>query len=278
MSTSTTTAADGTTLLVRHWLPAATPWAWMLLGHGIGEHSGRYERTGGIFADAGIAVTAFDLRGHGGSGGPRGDVERWADHLDDVGGQLAAVRTTAEGGPVVLMGHSMGGLIALDAVLSGRATPDLLVLSSPAIEDGLPRWQHLLAPMAARVVPGLRFPNAWGPEALSRDPEVGRRVAADPGCLTRASVRLGAHGFAAQARVQAGLGSLTTPTLVTHGDADTLIPPRATERLGTLPGVTRTLYPGLRHETLNEPEGPQVAADMVAWLRSSVAVLPTPQG
>ena len=83
-TTSVKEAMDGTKLLVRRWAPTGDPWARMLLVHGAGEHSGRYERTGGLFAEAGIDVTAFDLRGCGGSGGRRGDVERWDDFLDDT--------------------------------------------------------------------------------------------------------------------------------------------------------------------------------------------------
>ena len=117
--TSSVAAADGTPLLVRRWA-ASDPWAQMLLVHGLAEHSGRYERTGGLLAEAGIDVTAFDLRGHGGSGGPRGDVEHWTDYLDDIAVRLAAVRTEADGRPVVLFAHSYGGLICTDYVLSGR--------------------------------------------------------------------------------------------------------------------------------------------------------------
>jgi len=123
-----------------------------------------------------------------------------------------------------------------------------------------------LAPLGARLLPTMTAPNAWGPDALSRDPEVGRAVAADPLCLSKTTFRLGAVAFAAQSRVQAGLSALRISTLVTHGDADPIISVAATERLGQLPGVTRLTYPGLRHETLNEPDGPAVVADIVAWL------------
>ena len=269
--TSTITTADGTPLLVRGWAAARDRWAQMLLVHGLAEHSGRYERSGRLLADAGIDVTAFDLRGHGGSGGRRGDVQRWTDYLDDIAVRIAAVRADADGRPVVLFAHSYGGLIGTDYVLSGRPAPELLVLSGPALDDGLPRWQHILAPLIARIWPTLALKNAWGPEVLSRDPEVGRLVRLDPGSPERMTVRLGALGFAAQDRVRATLAPLSVPTLVFHGSDDHLVPPKATLPFEGLPGVTRRVYQGLRHETLNEPEGPQVVADVIAWLREAIA-------
>ena len=188
--TNSITSADGTPLLVRRWSAGRDRWAQMLLVHGLAEHSGRYERTGQLLAEAGIDVTAFDLRGHGGSGGRRGDVERWTDYLDDIAVRLSAVRAEADGRPVVLFAHSYGGLISTDYVLSGRPAPDLLVLSAPALDDGLPRWQHVLVPLIARIWPTLAFKNAWGPDVLSRDPDVGRRARLDPGSPDRATVRM----------------------------------------------------------------------------------------
>jgi alpha-beta hydrolase superfamily lysophospholipase len=268
--TSSITAADGTPLLVRRWAAGSDPWALMLLVHGLAEHSGRYERTAGLLAAAGIDVTAFDLRGHGGSGGPRGDVEHWTDYLDDIAARLESLRAEADGRPVVLFAHSYGGLICTDYVLSGRPVPNFLVLSAPALGDGLPRWQHVLAPLIARIWPTLALKNAWGPDVLSRDPEVGRLAGLDPGSPERMTVRLGVFGFTAQERVRATLSKLAVPTLVFHGADDRLVPPTATEPFEKIPGVNRHVYPGLRHETLNEPEGPQVVADVIAWLHEAV--------
>lgn len=270
MSTTYTTP-DGAALRVREWTPQAATWLHLVLVHGAGEHSGRYGEVARRFADAGIAVLAYDHRGHGASSGRRGDVERWTDLTGDAGRMVDEVRDRAADKPVALMGHSMGGLIVLDAVLSGVARPDLLVLSSPGIGDGLPAWQHALAPVASRAWPTLSLGNGWGPEALSRDPGVGAAAAADPLQLQRATVRLGAFGFAAQERVRAGIDGLDIPTFVTQGGEDTLVPPEATEVLERVPGVTRKLYPELRHETLFEPEGPQVADDIIAWLRAAAA-------
>lgn len=269
--TSTMTMPDGAVLSVHGWAPPRDPWLHLVLTHGAGEHSGRYERVGRQFADAGIAVTAYDHRGHGASSGRRGDVERWTDLTADAGRMVAGAREAAAAAPVALMGHSMGGLIVLDAVLSGTASPDLLVLSSPAIGDGLPRWQHLVAPLIARVRPTQVLANGWGGDALSRDPAVGEAAALDPLYLEFATVRLGALAFEAQERVKTGLDELRIPTLVTQGAEDTLVPPEATEPLARVPSVTRVVYQQLRHETLFEPEGPEVASDMIEWLREAVA-------
>jgi alpha-beta hydrolase superfamily lysophospholipase len=266
--TRTLATPDGATLLVREWSPDRPPWLRLLLVHGTAEHSGRYDRTGRLLAEGGIVVTAFDLRGHGGSSGRRGDIERWSDLTDDIGRLLAGVQTDAAGSPVALMGHSMGGLLCLDAVLGGVASPDLLVLSSPGLGDALPWWQHHAAPVIARVAPTMAIRNAWDGSALSRDPAVGAAVAADPLCLRGSTARLGHQAFAAQDRVNAALDRLAVPTFVSHGGEDPLVPAATSEHLGSLPGVTRRLYPSLRHETLNEPEGPRVVADITLWLRA----------
>ncbi len=263
-------ATDGTPLLLRTWR-AGDPWAVVLLIHGVAEHSGRYERTGGLLAQAGISATAFDLRGNGGSGGRRADIERWTDLGDDIELVMARVRAASEGRPVVLLGHSMGGLLSTEYALSDRPQPDLLVLSAPALDDALPRWQHALGPVVARVAPRLALKNGWPPDALSRDPEVGRLVSRDPGCSDRTSARLGAAAFEAQARVRADLAELRIPALVLHGGDDRLVPTSASEPFESIPGVTRRVYPGLRHELFNEPEGPQVCADVIEWIRATVA-------
>ena len=258
-------------LLVRHWPAVGRPWAAMLIVHGIAEHSGRYERTGAAFAAAGIDVTAFDLRGNGGSGGRRAYVDRWSDYLDDVQDRLAAVRMSAGGLPVVLLGHSLGGFIGLDYATSGRPVPDLLILSSPALDSTLPGWKRALARVLSRLAPTLRIDNALSGDQLTSDPAVGERYFADPLVVRTTTGRLGGEALAAQKRVRQALGRLAIPTLVTHGTDDTIVPPSASAPLTGLPGVRRIAYPGLRHETLNEPTGLTVVADMVAWLRDRVA-------
>jgi len=261
---------DATPLRIRHW-PAANPWGVVLLVHGIGEHGGRYERTGRLLAAAGLDTHAFDLRGHGRSGGRRVSVERWDDFLEDVRVRLAAVRRP--GVPTILFGHSMGALISLTYVCSGRPAPDLLVLSAPPLDAAVPGWQRALAPALSRVLPGLVLANPISGDQLSHDPAVGAAYFADELVQPRTTTRLGAELFGAMKRARGGLSGLATagvPTLVIHGGADTLVPTRFSEPLAAVPGVERRVLPELRHETLNEPEGPQVVEGVVAWIRQQV--------
>ena len=258
--------ADATPLHVRNWPPTGEPWATVLIVHGIGEHSGRYERTGRLLAEAGLDVHAFDLRGHGLSGGRRVYVRRWEDFLDDLEMRLRAVREP--GRPLVLFGHSLGALIALTYACSDRPAPDLLVLSAPPLGAAVPVWQRSLAPILSRLAPTLVLANPISGDQLAHDPAVGIAYFADPLVQPRSTARLGAEFFKAMKRGRAGLGRLHVPTLVIHGGADTLVPTQVSEPLAAIPGVERRVLPDLRHETLNEPEGPQVVTAIVKWLRT----------
>jgi len=265
-------AADGTPLHVREWPSVGEPWARVLIVHGIGEHSGRYQRTGRLMSEAGLDVQAFDLRGHGLSGGRRVYVRRWDDFLDDVEVRLAALRQ--RGGPIVLFGHSLGALIALTYACSERPAPDLLVLSAPPLSAKVPGWQRALAPILGRVAPTVVLTNPITADQLARDPAVGIAYFADPLVQPHSTTRLGAQFLSATRRARSALDRLTVPALVIHGGADTLVPTAASEPLGALPGVERRVLPNLRHETLNEPEGPEVVAQIVAWLREHIAGAP----
>lgn len=271
--TSTTqpaTAADGTKLLVRRWAPPGPAWASVLLVHGIAEHSGRYELVGNRFAAAGLDVQAYDQRGFGASSGRRAYVDRWDQQLNDLGERLRIVRSDAAGRPVVLYGHSLGGLIALGYVLTDRAKPDILVLSAPAIEANVPDWKRTVARIMSRLAPRTPIPNAFDGSLLSRDRDVAERYLSDPLNEHVTTARFGAEVLAEQTRVQANLARLALPTLVIHGADDGLVPPSASEPLGELSGVTRREYPGMRHELHNEPEGPSIIDDVVGWIRDQV--------
>jgi len=278
--------ADGTDLLVRHWTTdeveaggawAGSPWGSVLIVHGLGEHSGRYEAVGDQLTGAGLEVFAYDQRGMGGSGGRRGDVERWSQFLDDLGERLAVVRAGAGERPVVLYGHSLGGLEVAGYLLGDLPKPDLAVLSSPGFDSTVPGWKRRLAVVLARVAPTTAIPNGIKGETISRDPSVAAKTVDDPFCVKASTARFGAAALAEQTRVRRECtGGFGIPTLVLHGEDDGLVPVSASAVLEGAPGVERRTYPGLRHELHNEPEGPEIVDGIIAWLaaRTERATLP----
>lgn len=272
--------ADGIELLTRHWPAdeveaggawAGAPWAVVLIVHGLGEHSGRYEHVGDQLAAAGLDVYAYDHRGNGGSEGRRGDVDRWSRFHDDLAERLTAARAAAGRRPVVVYGHSLGGLIVAGYCLSPRPKPDLVVLSAPALDDTLAGWKHVVAKVLGRVAPTMDIANDIDGTTISRDPAVAAKTVDDPSCVPTSTARLGAAGFAEQARVRAAADAgLGVPTLVLHGLDDGLVPAHASDVFVGAPGVERRTYPGLRHELHNEPEGPQVVEEIIIWLRERI--------
>lgn len=256
--------ADGETRLTRWW-SAEDPWAHVLIVHGLGEHSGRYEGVGTQLAEAGISVRALDLPGCGASSGTRAYVESFDVFLDAVEAEFTQLPS-----PAFLLGHSLGGLITYRYALSARSQPDGYILSAPALGANAPAWQRKAAPILAKLAPKLPIPNPIKGEQLSRDPEVAERYFADPLVYTSTTALLGAELFAA---IDASnpVQALGAPTLVIHGGADSVVPPQSSVSLGELKNTKRILYPALRHEMFNEPEGPEVVADVVAWMKDAVS-------
>jgi acylglycerol lipase len=270
-ATSSVRARDDLELRTYRWPAIGPTRAHLLLVHGIAEHAGRYPRVGAALARAGIATHAFDLRGFGGSGGPRAYIDRWSQFHDDVEDRLAEVRSAAAGLPVVLYGHSMGGLIVLGYVLADppRPLPDLLVLSAPAIDASVPAWKRALADVLARTMPRFAVANTFPKGGLTSDAAVEAAYLADPLAIHRTSARLGVALFAEQDRVKKILargGPLPVTTYVVHGADDPIVPEWASRSLQGRANVTRRVYPGLHHETHNEPTGAAVVDDTIAWI------------
>lgn len=258
------TAADGTRLLLRSWPRPAEPRASMLIVHGLGEHSGRYEHVGVHFAATGLAVSALDLRGFGESGGKRAFVRSFAEYLADL--ELPMERMFANPAPTILYGHSLGALVALAYALWGRRAPDRLVLSAPTLNAAIPAWKRLAALALGRLAPGASLPNDLRGDQLSADPAVGEAYFADPLVVTRTTAGLGAQWLRAMAKARESLAHLTVPALVIHGADDTLVPPSISEPLAVIPEVTRVVLPGLRHECHNEAGGRVALAEIGRWI------------
>jgi len=241
------TASDGVTLFRRVYEPAGAPLGELLLGHGIGENSSRYIQAARAFAAAGWRTTTWDLRGHGRSEGPRGYVKEFRRFHLDLAEQVNELQRT--GRRVVVVSHSLGGLIAFGAVAAGLTTPDFLVLSAPALEANIATWKRIVAPILSRALPMLRIPTGIG-----ADTSPGQRLEnldpSAPATMRAVTTRLGDEGFraqrAARAVVAAG-GDFPVPTLVTQGEGDALVRPEWTKPLAQLGNVEYLTLKGFNH-------------------------------
>jgi len=260
------TTRDGLVQLRRRWNPEGAPRAAVLLIHGKGEHSGRYQRTGALLAEAGFLVVSIDNRGFGASGGRRGHVASFSHYLNDVEDQMVQLRELDL--PLMLMGHSLGGLIVTSYCLDQRPAPDALVAIGPALSVDLrpsQRVLQLLGPVIRRMKPHYEIVEEWDPTQFAEDPQVGEAFFHDPLRVAPATISMAMESLAAMTKVRSVLSSLSVPTLCLHGGRDRIVPSSASEGLDGLGGVTRIVYPELGHEVLNEPAGPGIVSEIVAW-------------
>ena len=244
---------------VRAWDPE-TPAAAVALVHGLAEHSGRYEHVGRALADAGYAVRAVDIHGHGHSDGFPGKVSGVAQWHDDTGAVLDLARQAAPGSPIFLLGHSLGSLITASYVVNVQPDIEGFVISGYA---GLPGWA-LLESMSDPE--GASIP----PELISRDPAVVKAYVEDPLVFQdRVPVECNAAAMEAAIGANTGAASIITPVFMVHGSDDAICDVEgAREFHAALGSADKDLvvYEGLYHEVMNEPERDRVLGDIVAWL------------
>lgn len=261
-------------LYLQAWLPGVPEsgdhGAVIAVVHGYGDHGGRYAGLGEAMAAGGLAVYAYDLRGHGRSSGARGQVKRFDDYLDDTELYLSEVRRLQPAKTVFLLGHSMGGLIC--ARLAQERPPDVagMILSAPFL--------HLAAEvspvkiLAARILsllwPGRDIGNTVRASDLSRDEAVVRAYDVDPLVHHVAPARWAVQTLAAQGAAMARADRVVLPLYVLFGTADPVADPGCSRTFFARAGSEdKTLreYPGLLHECFNELGRERVYADLAAW-------------
>jgi acylglycerol lipase len=247
----------------------AEPRGVVLLAHGVAEHAGRYGHVVARLTALGLRVAAPDHRGHGRSGGKRLAVRDLQEFDDD----LETLRTlvAVDGLPTYLVGHSMGGCIALDYALDHQSVLAGLVLSAPAVVPGddISPLLMRVAKVVGRVVPSLPG-QKLSSASISRDPAVVAAYDADP-LVFRGALTAGVGGamLRAMESFPPRLPSLRLPLLVMTGTDDKLVKPEGAamvERLAGSEDKTLMTYTGLFHEIFNEPEQDQVLGDLVGWL------------
>lgn len=262
--------AKSASIYYQYWQPANPPQAVLILVHGAAEHSGRYERLAAYLVAHGYALAALDHPSHGRSDGVRGHIDRFDDYLVTLQRFQKQVSTDFPDAPLILLGHSLGGLIAAAYLLEHQHEFAGCVLSGPAImSDVQPgKLQMLLVRLFSAILPktGVLQLDASG---VSRDPAEVQAYRNDPLVYTgKLSARKLLEMFKAMQHVQANAATITLPMLVLHGGEDILTSPEGSRFLDANIGSTdKTLkiYPGLYHEIFNEPEREQVFADVVSW-------------
>ncbi len=262
--------ADGQPLFLRDW-PRPQARGAVLIVHGLGEHCGRYERLAQWFNQRGYAVRGYDQRGHGQSPGPRSALRHRDDLLEDLATVYNDYATGVPRAPL-LLGHSMGGLVAARAVLDGRIEPPAMVLSSPALRSWESPGMVRLAGVLARVLPNLPLGSGLKADKLSHEVQVGADYRNDPLRSSRVTPRLADFIFSAGAACIADASKLAVPTLLLVADSDELVDPagsRAFARKAAASGrLTTRFFSTLYHELFNEaePGRTQVLLQLGDWL------------
>jgi len=273
---NTLKTADGLKLHVCHSPAAGSARGTVVLVHGLGEHCGRYTHVVRALNQWGWHAVAYDHRGHGRSEGARGALNDPDALLDDLSRVVAAARS-AHTGPIVLFGHSMGGLVVARYGAEGTLPDperwfhavDAMVLSSPALDADLTPGQRFQLGLMRWIAPNLALGNGLKPEWVSRDPSVVDAYISDPLVHDRITPKLVSFilNGGKFARTQASAWNL--PTLLVYAGADRCVAPRGSRDFASSAPthlVTAQEFPALYHEIFNEPEQQQVLEVVGAWL------------
>jgi len=276
---SSLTTHDGLKLHLQSWPCASAAKGTVLIVHGLGEHIGRYAHVAAQLNAWGWSVLGCDQRGHGRSEGARGRLPASDDLLLDLAQVIDAVRA-AQPGSLVLLGHSLGGLIAARFVAGGIgfAEPwyrkvDALVLSSPALDPGMKAGQKLLLALLGTLAPNLALSNGLTPEWISRDTQVVRNYRADPLVHDWVTPRLARFIVDAGRSVAERASSWTVPTLLLYAGSDRCVTPAGSAGFAAAAPqavVAVHEFRPLFHEIFNEPEQADVFGVLHQWLDTLV--------
>ncbi len=262
----------------RAWLPVdRQPHGCVVVVHGLGEHGQRYQGLAHTLAAAGWGCVAIDLPGHGRSPGRRGHIPRYPRLLADIGSLLDDAARLCPDQPLFLLGHSMGGNLAVNyslhrhRVAPASAVPTGLVLSAPMFlpENPPPRSHVLAAWLGGQIAPWLSVRSPVKPQGLTSDTAVIEANRKDPLMHKRLSLYLASQLLAQGRYALDHAGELDLPTLLLHGDADPITSARASESFADRAGgrAQCVIFPGLLHEIFHEMQRPQVISVLTKWLQ-----------
>ncbi len=271
---SSLSTADGTKLFTQSWMPEEPARGTIIVAPGYAEHGGRYKHVVEYFVQQGYAVYTLDYRGHGQSRGETlGYFERFDTLVDDLRRYIDWVRSQEKMGPLFLLGHSMGGTVALYYAVRSQAMLKGLVLSGTFLirKEDASATARTFAHALSQVAPhrGVRSIDS---STLSKDQTVVKAYDSDPDVYHgKIPARVIAEWMDATNYIVGNLPRVTLPVLILHGESDRLVSPVCSQIIYDKIGSqdkTLKFYDGLYHEIFNEPEKARVLADVWVWLAS----------
>jgi alpha-beta hydrolase superfamily lysophospholipase len=257
------------------WRHAATgePFARVLVLHGLGEHSWRHRNTIEHLTKKGVEVVRFDFRGAGESGGERQWIDRFDDYVEDVLAVQRWIGVEQKPLPLFVLGHSLGGAIAIHSAPSLDGSIRGILLDAPAFEPGagVSKVKIAVGKVINKIAPHVKIPDALDVKALSRDPAVSEAFVKDPLCCHFNTVRQGNEILKALEEIPSKCREIKVPVLITHGDSDRIIKPAgSTKILESLSSQEKTLevFPGAYHELHNDLCKEDYFKMIVPWIRA----------
>lgn len=255
-------------------LPGNETIAVIALVHGMGEHSGRYRRFAEFLTSKGLAVIAFDQRGHGKSEGKKGHIVHYNQLLDGIDELLERARLQFKNKPVFLYGHSMGGNLVLNYALKKPNTVKGIIVTGPWLKLAFepPAIQVKLAQVMRNLYPGFTQGSNLKTAHLSRDPEIVRAYERDRYVHDRISASFFINLYQAGLYALQHANELKVPALIMHGGDDKITSAPASEEFARKASIVSQYrkWDGLYHEIHNEPEKEEVLQHVADWIREQL--------
>ena len=264
----------GLKLYYQSWHPLGNPSAIILIIHGLGSHSGLFSNVVEHLHRSGYAVYGFDLRGHGRSQGQRGHINTWSEFREDLKAFLKLIEEQHPGCPRYLLGHSLGGAIALDYVLRfPTSIQGVITMAPPLGRVGISRVKLTLGRTLSQVMPRFALNTGFASATTSRQQNVLPTFTRDRLMHSKGSARLATEFFSAIAWIQSHADDLQVPILILHGGADEVALPEGSrvffEKIG-FPDKERYEYPQSRHALHRDLDYQEMLVNLEDWLERHV--------
>ena len=256
------------------WQPIEEPKAVIAIVHGMGEHSGRYRKLADFFTSHGIAVIAYDQRGHGKSKSKKGHILHYNQLLEGVDELLERANLRFKHKPVFLYGHSMGGNVALNYALKKSSSIKAVIATGPWLKLAFdpPAFQLKLAQIMKNLYPSLTQSSKLNTKHLSRDEAVVKAYEKDKYVHDKISVSFFTNVFSAGIYALQHANELKIPALIMHGGDDKITSYEASEEFANKSNLVSEFkgWPDLYHEIHNEPEREEVLKYILNWINNQL--------